>query len=82
MGIVEKLATNQRMVQWDGSVGEGVELTVRAKTALVDAYIGCSIAVNGVCLTAISYDDETVSLLIVTDVNISWIKSLILKHHK
>jgi riboflavin synthase len=60
MGTVEKLYVNQRMVQWDGSVGEGVELTVRAKTALVDAYIGCSIAVNGVCLTAISYDQETV----------------------
>ena len=60
MGFVEVLKVNPKMVQWDGSVGEGVELTVRSKVALGDAYIGCSIAVNGVCLTAISFDDEQV----------------------
>ena len=26
--------------------------------AVGDAYIGCSIAVNGVCLTALSFDDN------------------------
>jgi riboflavin synthase len=48
------------MVLWDGSTGSGVELTVRSKIAVSDASIGCSIAVNGVCLTATSYDLEKV----------------------
>jgi riboflavin synthase len=61
MGVVEALKVNPKMMQWDGSIGEGVELTVNSKVALGDAYIGCSIAVNGVCLTAISFDDEKVS---------------------
>ena len=61
MGTVEVLKINPKMVQWDGSIGEGVELTVNSKVALGDAYIGCSIAVNGVCLTAISYDDKQVA---------------------
>ena len=60
MGTVEILKVNPNMVQWDGSIGEGVELTVNSKVALGDAYIGCSIAVNGVCLTAISYNDKQV----------------------
>ena len=60
MGVVEVLKINPKMVQWDGSIGEGVELTVNSKVALGDAYIGCSIAVNGVCLTAISFDDKQV----------------------
>jgi riboflavin synthase len=60
MGVVEALKINPKMMQWDGSIGEGVELTVNSKVALGDAYIGCSIAVNGVCLTAISFDDKKV----------------------
>jgi len=58
VGSVEILKVNPKMVQWDGSVGEGVELTVKSKLAVDEAYIGCSIAVNGVCLTAISFDDN------------------------
>jgi hypothetical protein len=42
------------MLLWDGTKGEGVELTVIGNTVLQEAYIGCSIAVNGVCLTATS----------------------------
>lgn len=45
---------------WDGSEAEGVELTVKGKKALEDAHVGCSIAVNGVCLTATSFDTEKV----------------------
>lgn len=52
MGTVEKLVVNKQMPLWDGTLGEGVELTVVAEKALEDAYIGCSIAINGVCLTA------------------------------
>jgi riboflavin synthase len=64
MGTVEALNVNSKMVQWDGSVGEGVELTVKAGVALDEAYIGCSIAVNGVCLTAtvLEQDSFTVGL--------------------
>jgi riboflavin synthase len=52
MGTVEALVTNPTVKLWDGSVGEGVELTVSGVKAVQEAYIGCSIAVNGVCLTA------------------------------
>ena len=58
MGTVEELKTIPNMEMWDGSVSEGVELTVKAKTALGDSYIGCSIAINGVCLTATALEDD------------------------
>lgn len=58
MGSVASLVKNEAVQLWDGSVGEGVELTVRAKTALEGATKGCSISVNGVCLTVTSFDDE------------------------
>lgn len=48
---------------WDGAVTEGVELTVTSSKATEDASIGCSIAVNGVCLTATSLADNKVGLL-------------------
>lgn len=40
------------MTLWDGSLGPGTELTVSAEIALEGAYLGCSISVSGVCLTA------------------------------
>jgi hypothetical protein len=52
IGTVTQLVINPTMPLWDGSVGEGVELTVSSDVATQEAYIGCSIAVNGVCLTA------------------------------
>ena len=64
-GIVEEMAECSSLVRsksvqmWDGSLAEGVHLTVRLKegsAVLSDAYVGCSIAVNGVCLTATSLD--------------------------
>lgn len=58
MGTVRRLEKVDRMEMWDGSVGEGWELEVNAKEALVGATLGCSIAVNGVCLTATEFDDE------------------------
>lgn len=48
------------MKMWDGSLSDGVELTVKSTKAVEEAYIGCSIAVNGVCLTATAYDHEQV----------------------
>lgn len=56
MGVVENLNKVQKMEMWDGSFSEGVELTVVADKALGDSYIGCSIAINGVCLTATELD--------------------------
>jgi len=58
MGVVESLVVNKALPLWDGTLGEGVELTVKATCALQDAYVGCSIAVNGVCLTATSFDEH------------------------
>lgn len=58
MGSVASLVKNPAVKLWDGSVGEGFELTVRAKTVLDGASDGCSIAVNGVCLTVTSFDEE------------------------
>jgi len=46
------------LVLWDGSKGEGVELTIKCPLALSEAYIGCSIAVNGVCLTATELNSD------------------------
>ena len=53
MGTVVDMRTVDAMTLWDGSVGSGWVLTVKA--AVVDdaesCYIGASIAVNGTCLT-------------------------------
>ena len=56
-GIVEEMGTvvsteEKAMTLWDGSVGQGTEMVIQGSVALEDAYIGCSIAVDGVCLTA------------------------------
>lgn len=58
MGSVASLVKNDKVTLWDGSEGAGVELTVKANTVLDGATEGCSIAVNGVCLTVTSFDGE------------------------
>lgn len=60
MGTVEEINFTKQLKLWDGSVGEGCILSIKSPVAVQDAYIGCSIAVNGVCLTATSYDATTV----------------------
>eukprot|EP00300_Choanocystis_sp_HF-7_P009009 c16220_g1_i2.p1 GENE.c16220_g1_i2~~c16220_g1_i2.p1 ORF type:complete len:442 (-),score=133.96 c16220_g1_i2:443-1663(-) len=56
-GIIEEIGTiasfNQyaNLTLWDGSIGAGVVIVVECQIVLEDAYIGSSIAVNGVCLT-------------------------------
>ena len=59
VGSVVSLTRDKEMTLWDGSVGLGTELVVDGAVASEGAYIGCSIAVNGVCLTAtvLSVDD-------------------------
>ena len=59
MGTVKALDQRDDMVLWDGSIGEGTELIVEAKTVLDGAYLGCSICVSGVCLTATELDEST-----------------------
>lgn len=59
MGTVASLTKRDDVAMWDGSVGEGWVMVVLAKAALVGAYIGASIAVNGTCLTVTSFDAET-----------------------
>lgn len=54
IGKVETTLQDKLMTQWDGSHAKGLELTIRSRTAVQDAYVGCSIAVNGVCLTVTS----------------------------
>ncbi|RHY71748.1 hypothetical protein DYB30_001139 [Aphanomyces astaci] len=64
-GIIEEIGTvvsrveKDDMQMWDGSVAKGTVLVVRLKVALDGAYIGCSIAINGTCLTATDIDRDT-----------------------
>jgi riboflavin synthase len=63
-GIVEEIGTvvaleeKNDMVLWDGSTGTGTILIVKAKTVLDGAYVGCSICVSGVCLTATALSEH------------------------
>eukprot|EP00045_Choanoeca_perplexa_P002439 m.24505 g.24505 ORF g.24505 m.24505 type:complete len:439 (-) comp11521_c0_seq1:64-1380(-) len=56
IGTVQKLLFDQEVELWDGSKGQGTVLTVKCSTALDGAYIGCSIAINGTCLTVVRFD--------------------------
>ena len=58
--MVNHLVFNKLLPMWDGEVSEGVELTIESRVATEDATIGCSIAVNGVCLTATNLVDNKV----------------------
>ncbi len=53
-GIVEEVGTISKVAKMDG----GKELTIEASFA-EDVHIDESIAVNGVCLTVVSFDDKT-----------------------
>jgi riboflavin synthase len=59
IGVVVSLELCEGVELWDGTKGSGYVLVIRCKTALEEAYIGCSIAVNGVCLTATILTDDT-----------------------
>lgn len=65
-GIIEEIGTIERLDKkelqlWDGSSAEGVELMVKTMICKQDAYIGCSISVNGACLTATSIHDNLIT---------------------
>jgi len=58
MGTVVNLEERNDMVLWDGSTGPGTELTIQGQIVMDGAYLGCSICVSGVCLTATELDWE------------------------
>jgi riboflavin synthase len=64
-GIVEEVGevlsfeTRDDMVLWDGSRGTGTEMVIGGEVVMDGAYLGCSICVNGVCLTATELDFES-----------------------
>lgn len=58
MGNVISLEEDKEMEMWDKSIGVGTELTIHGDIVMEDAYLGCSISVNGVCLTATHLDEE------------------------
>jgi len=57
-GLIEEIGTLQQVTRQ----GEALVLTIRAKRILEGVKLGDSISVNGVCLTAIRYDANTVSM--------------------
>lgn len=61
MGSVVRLEKRENLPLWDGTVGEGWELEVAADTVLSGVELGCSIAVNGVCLTVTAFDEKYAS---------------------
>lgn len=61
MGDVLELETKDDMILWDGSKGSGTEMLIKGNIVMDGAYLGCSISVNGVCLTAteLDFDNNT-----------------------
>ena len=43
-------------------VGDGIRLRIAAETVLEDVTMGASIAVNGVCLTVVEFDDDSFAI--------------------
>mmetsp|Transcript_36106 Transcript_36106/g.100869 ORF Transcript_36106/g.100869 Transcript_36106/m.100869 type:complete len:278 (-) Transcript_36106:288-1121(-) len=58
MGAVVSLEERDDMTLWDGNKGKGTELVVQGDVVMEGAYLGCSICVSGVCLTATELDQE------------------------
>ena len=52
MGTVKTVEKQAKMKTWDGKEAPGFVIEVACAVALEGAYIGCSIAVDGICLTA------------------------------
>lgn len=57
-GIVEEVGTIAAIEVLDGNAAK---LTVKGPKVVSDAQLGCSIAVSGVCLTVIEFDNESFS---------------------
>mmetsp|Transcript_21610 Transcript_21610/g.30276 ORF Transcript_21610/g.30276 Transcript_21610/m.30276 type:complete len:246 (+) Transcript_21610:20-757(+) len=59
MGEVASMEERDDVKLWNGEISKGTIMTVRMKKGLVGAYEGCSIAINGVCLTVTEFDQKT-----------------------
>jgi len=59
MGEVVSYAKLPSVTMWDGSTQAGWVLVVTMRVGLGDAYIGASIAINGVCLTVTEMTEST-----------------------
>jgi riboflavin synthase len=57
-GIIEEIGTMRRIAKQ----GQAMVLTIGAKTILEDVHLGDSIAVNGVCLTVIQFDEVSITV--------------------
>ncbi|CAI5711262.1 unnamed protein product [Hyaloperonospora brassicae] len=58
IGAVASLRERADLLLWNGERSAGVELVVVVTKALDGAYEGCSIAINGTCLTATAIEGE------------------------
>jgi len=58
MGTVVSMEERDDMTLWDGTKGKGTELVVQGDVVMDGAYLGCSICVSGVCLTATDLDSS------------------------
>lgn len=57
-GIIEEIGTMKQVTKH----GQAMILTINAKRVLEDIHLGDSISVNGVCLTAVSFDSSSFSV--------------------
>lgn len=56
MGVVRQVHRDKPMTFWDGTTGNGFELRIQSEKLMDGCYIGCSICVNGTCLTVTEFD--------------------------
>ncbi len=56
-GLVEEVGDVADLVP----TGDGIEVRINASTVTTDIEIGASIAVNGVCLTVVAFDDTSLT---------------------
>ncbi|DBA04106.1 TPA: hypothetical protein N0F65_004214 [Lagenidium giganteum] len=61
MGTVVSMQERDDLLLWNGERGTGWELVVQVTLAQQGAYLGCSIAVNGTCLTATAIDGDKIA---------------------
>ncbi len=57
-GLVEEIGDVADLVP----DGDGIRLRIRASTVTTDIEMGASIAINGVCLTAVDFDDASLTV--------------------
>ena len=59
IGLILSMKEMKEMKLWNGNSGVGYELVVKCNVCLKNAYNGCSIAVNGTCLTVTKFDKNS-----------------------